>query len=303
MLKNKTVGIIYNAGQIHNKAGGFFQNDGVINNSELSIVGAISNYGILNNNSFINNNQQLSLIHNKTTGTVNNYGEITNSGTILNEGMFRNNNRLSVNVGGSLTNYSGGSFENSILTVRGTVTNLGALKGFGLADFIGVYSGGLVDNQGTLQGGGPSSLSSRFFIEQGGTLRNSGSFFGRELTNYGTVEVTKGGTLSATVAGGNLQFGEILTGGTWNVVAGDGTASLTLQGGIGRISKIAANTNVLLGGANSSFGIINSAFTSGSEIGSSLIANAGTLAIADGRAVSHPKPRFEQRGRRIRCSR
>ena len=171
-----------------------------------------------------------------------------------------------------------------VLTNDGTATLSGGYVQFTASG--STAPGAVLDNNGVFNatsdadilfnniGGGQPSFSND------GTFNKSGAgtttSIGVAFSNTGTVTVNSG-TLSLTNALTNLSAGT-LTGGTYRAVDGGSGATFTSVGTA--VSTIASTTTMELSGANS-----NMAFA-GTNLATSLVNNAGTLRIYNGRTFT-----------------
>jgi hypothetical protein len=170
----------------------FNQDEGTINNS-----GTLTNAGILDMLSgSINNSGTLT----NTSGGIFTLlsGGIINSGKLYNYGMVHNEDMITNNSGGSLTNY--GTINNITAGIinHGTLLNTagGTINNIAMA---GLSNYGMLANAGTLNS--DSRLNNYGTLNNSGTLFSSGDDTGlgpNTLNNYGTLN--NSGTLTNTCA-------------------------------------------------------------------------------------------------------
>ena len=247
----------------------------------------------------ITNSTLTNVTNNGTTVLPNSYnlylaGTLTNNGTVTANGGYYNTNvqltgPVTLAGTGTLTLASGGNLylyaqnNGDLLTINAgaTIQGTGNL-GDGSTTFLNNgtvnanSSGNTLTVQPTSNGSGAFTNGATGLVEAtGGGLATLSGNNGGVFTNQGTFAVASGstgGNSSLSVDAGRLTnyAGTTLTGGTYNVIATDPSATSTLSFGGGTITTNAAN--VTLSGANTVFTEINS-----------LNNNQGSFTVANGR--------------------
>jgi hypothetical protein len=205
-------GTLINAGGgfLDNRAGGTFSNFGTLTNSDplLNPGTSIENAGTMTNEAF-------GTLTNLSGGFIENH-----SG-----GVFDNNGQMNNNLGATLLNEMGGTFNNhNVLENSGTINNAAGamlnntfiLNNDGGAMLVnnGTFTNaGLFVNYSTVANAGNLLNQSTATVNNLGTINNSGG-----LGNSGNFEIGSGGVLNNTGAIGNSLGGSfaVLNGGTFN---------------------------------------------------------------------------------------
>ena len=138
---------------------GSFNNDGT-----LTDLGTITNSGSFSN--------QITLVGDEPQG-----GSLSVSGTLTNSGMFSNDGQVTIDSGGTFTNYA----QMTDASIPSTTVHGGGL--------LSVAAGGIFDNSA----GATLTNQQDSLVENSGTLNNNGEFDNAQFTN---VENNLGGTFS-----------------------------------------------------------------------------------------------------------
>lgn len=204
-------GTIANSGTLSNHAGGrLFINVGTITNANS---GKLLNFGFITNKGTITNPGVL---------TDYSYDTIDNSGTIANSGTFNSSRNALITNGGTITNTGmmallggGNIFSNGTINNQGSLLNSGSVNnGFGPTSKIVELS-----NTGTISGNGSILQNNKGDFSNSGTVNlvglgmiqidNSAAGYGLEISGSGSITLSSGTTLSASMLGSVANKGTI----------------------------------------------------------------------------------------------
>jgi hypothetical protein len=234
---------------------------------------------------------------------------VTNSSTTFLTGTLNNTGDLQVNSSGSLTDLriadgtqltgggavtlsdntqnriwgSANSGTEVLTNVDNTISGAGTI---GASNSIGIVNSGTINATGiralTISPSINAALTEGLLNQASGVLRGSGAgglqITGGVITNNGTMEVLSGSQLVVATAATFTNFsGSTLTGGTYNLIAGAGTATMKLP-----TSDIVTNAaTILLDGANSQ--LLRTGNSANALAGFATNAAAGRFTIQNGR--------------------